>query len=153
VKNDQPPSDLTAHIGFWLRFVSNHVSQAFARKLLASGVTVAEWVILREMFNITATSPSSLAEATGLTRGAISKLVDRLLHKNLVTREEGITDRRTQTIALTREGRRMVPQLAAIADDNDDHFFATLSPSQREELVTTLKQLVQANNLNRIPTE
>ena len=26
-------SDLTAHLGYWLRFVSNHVSQAFARRL------------------------------------------------------------------------------------------------------------------------
>jgi MarR family transcriptional regulator, transcriptional regulator for hemolysin len=29
-----------------MRLVSNHVSHAFARKLGASGVTVAEWVVL-----------------------------------------------------------------------------------------------------------
>ena len=46
----QALSDLKQHAGFWLRFVSNHVSHAFARKLLSSGVTVAEWVVLREMY-------------------------------------------------------------------------------------------------------
>ena len=147
------PSDLKTHIGFWLRFVSNHVSQAFARKLLDSGVTVAEWVILREMFDTPTTSPSALAESTGLTRGAISKLIERLVQKHLVTREEGPTDRRTQTIALSPAGRRIVPQLAAIADQNDAQFFATLSPKQREDLVATLKKLVQANHLDKIPTE
>jgi hypothetical protein len=56
------PSQLTSHIGFWMRLVSNNVSHAFARKLEASGVTVAEWVILREMFGgDDTTSPSIVA--------------------------------------------------------------------------------------------
>ena len=42
-------SDLTAHLGYWLRYVSNHVSHAFARKVEARGVTVAEWVLLRQL--------------------------------------------------------------------------------------------------------
>src|SRR5271154_6700090 len=102
-------SDLNSHAGFWLRFVSNHVSHAFARKLLASGVTVAEWVILRGMYTEPSLTPSLLAESTGLTRGAVSKLVDRLLNKSLLTREERTDDRRFQSIALTEAGRQLVP--------------------------------------------
>jgi predicted regulator of amino acid metabolism with ACT domain len=75
-------SDLKKHVGFWLRFVSNHVSHAFARKLLASGVTVAEWVVMREMFDDEETSPGVLAERIGMTRGGVSKLVDRLVARS-----------------------------------------------------------------------
>src|SRR5277367_5867355 len=107
-------SGLKIHTGFWLRFVSNHVSYRFAQRLEASGVTVAEWVILREMFDSDVTSPSLLAKETGLTRGAISKLIDRLLHKKLVTRAEAAGDRRFQDVALTAAGRALVPQLAMI---------------------------------------
>ena len=64
-------SDLKKHVGFWLRFVSNHVSHAFARKLLASDVTVAEWVVMREMFDDQETSPGVLAERIGMTRGGV----------------------------------------------------------------------------------
>lgn len=149
-----PPeiSDLRSHIGFWLRFVSNHVSYAFARKLNGSGVTVAEWVILREMFDSPSTSPSALATATGLTRGAISKLIDRLVQKNLVSRAEASGDRRFQDIKLTSAGRTLVPRLARIADQNDEEFFAQLSAEEREQLVATLKKLVAANRLHKIPT-
>lgn len=66
---DLTVSDLKKHVGFWLRFVSNHVSNAFARKLLASGVTVAEWAVMREMFDDEETSPDLLAERIGMTRG------------------------------------------------------------------------------------
>ena len=82
-------SELRSHIGFWLRFVSNHVSHAFGRTLLNSGVTAAEWVILRQMYDQEEMSPSFLSELTGLTRGAVSKLIDRLLAKKLVTRGAG----------------------------------------------------------------
>jgi DNA-binding MarR family transcriptional regulator len=146
-------SELTSHTGFWLRFVSNHVSHAFMRRLLSSDVTVAEWVVLREMYDKQEMSPSVLADVTGMTRGAASKLIDRLVHKKLVSRRGRTDDRRYQDIELTAEGRRLVPTLAAIADENDEEFFKALSTGERAALVATLKKLVQAHGLHRIPTE
>ncbi len=146
-------SGLESHTGFWLRFVSNHVSHAFARKLLDSGVTAAEWVVLRLLYGVGEMSPSVLADRMGMTRGAASKLVDRLLAKELVTRQERSDDRRFQDIALTPAGRRLVPALAAIADENDEEFFSPLSAEERRVLVGTLKKLVQAHGLHKLPTE
>jgi DNA-binding MarR family transcriptional regulator len=144
-------SDLRSHTGFWLRFVSNHVSHSFARKLVGSGVTVAEWVVLREMFDANTTSPSALATATGLTRGAISKLIERLVQKDLASRAEAAGDRRFQEVRLTSAGRVLVPQLAALADQNDHEFFSQLPVGERDRLVATLKKLVAANKLKQIP--
>ncbi len=146
-------SDLKEHAGFWLRFVSNHVSHAFARKLLDSGVTVAEWVVLREMYGREEMSSSDIAERIGMTRGAISKLVDRLVGKALVTRQDRRDDRRFQDIALTPAGQRLVPSLAALADKNDEEFFHPLSAEERETLIATLKKLVLAHGLHKLPTE
>jgi DNA-binding MarR family transcriptional regulator len=146
-------SDLKKHVGFWLRFVSNHVSHAFARKLHKSGVTVAEWVVLRELYGREEMSPGVVAELTGMTRGAVSKLVDRLVGKELVTRQDRSDDRRFQDIALAAAGRRMVPSLAALADRNDEEFFSPLSAREREALLATLKKLAQAHRLRKLPTE
>jgi DNA-binding MarR family transcriptional regulator len=146
-------SDLKKHVGFWLRFVSNHVSHSFARKLQKSGVTVAEWVILREMFDDDEIVPSAIAERIGMTRGGVSKLVDRLVGKGFITRRERSDDRRFQSVALTAAGRRLVPQLAALADQNDEEFFHPLSIRERAALIATMKKLVQAHGLQSLPTE
>jgi DNA-binding MarR family transcriptional regulator len=146
-------SHLKSHIGFWMRFVSNHVSHAFARKLEQSSVTVAEWVVMREMFGETQTPPSIVADRIGMTRGAITKIVDRLLHKGLVTRRESSGDRRYQEIALTAAGRRLVPALAALADQNDEEFFHPLSRGERETMLSILKKLVHAHGLEKLPVE
>src|SRR5271155_1055724 len=132
---------LTMHIGFWMRLVSNHVSYAFARKLESSGVTVAEWVVLREMYGgDDTTSPSVVAQLTGLSRGAVSKLISRLLAKGLVTRKESASDRRHQDIELRPAARTMVPKLAKLADENDEEFFGVLSQSERDALTRILKK-------------
>jgi DNA-binding MarR family transcriptional regulator len=146
-------SELKKHIGFWLRFVSNHVSHAFARRLLSSGVTVAEWVVMREMFEDEQVSPGVLAERIGMTRGGVSKLVDRLVSKKLITRRDRSDDRRFQSIALTAAGRQLVPQLAGLADLNDAEFFHPLSARERAALMATLKKLVEAHGLQTLPTE
>lgn len=57
------PSALEAHLGYWLRMVSNAVSHSFARKLEREGVTVAEWVFLRALYDAGQIAPSQLAEA------------------------------------------------------------------------------------------
>ncbi len=145
-------SALTSHAGFWLRLVSNHVSHGFARKLAGSGATVAEWVILREILEAGTTSPGRLATSTGLTRGAVSKLVDRLVRKGLVNRTESDRDRRFQDVELTAAGRALVPRLAALADRNDQEFFSRLSAREREALVATLKKLVVLHDLKGMPT-
>ncbi|HET9510445.1 MAG TPA: MarR family transcriptional regulator [Sphingomonas sp.] len=147
-------SALGSHLGFWLRRVSNHVSQRFAARLAEQGVTPAEWVLLRLLHDAGAVPPSVLAERLGFTRGAITKLVDRLRAKRLVVRAAaGRADRRYQTIALTGAGAVLVPKLAEIADANDAETFGHLSADDRATLDRLLRTLVDRARIEAIPTE
>ena len=145
-------SGLEDHLGYWLRFVSNHVSARFRRLVEASGVTVSEWVALRQLYDSELGS-GALIEALGMTKGAVSKLIDRLEQKQLVRRRPDAEDGRVQRIALTAAGRRLVPRLAAGADENDAHFFGAIAPEAREQLTQLLRTLVQQHGLTQVPTE
>jgi DNA-binding MarR family transcriptional regulator len=149
----RPASDLATHLGYWLRYVSNQVSQAFARKVEAHGVTVAEWVLMRQLLDVEALAPSRLAECMGMTRGAVSKLADRLMAKSLLVRTADPQDGRAQTLSLTRAGRSMVPKLAALADANDAEFFDHLAPNDRAVLLRTLRELVEKRGLKSLPVQ
>lgn len=146
-----PASHLTSHLGYWLRYVSNHVSHAFARKLEGEGATVAEWVVLRELYGEAALAPSRLAERLGLTRGAISKLADRLLAKGLIAREENAFDGRAHTLALSPEGRALVPRLSALADRNDAEFFDHLTAEERAAVERIMRGVIERRGLKDIP--
>ncbi len=147
-------SELKSHIGYRLRVVSNAVSHSFAKKLADCEVTVAEWVILREMYSDDSkTNPSKVAELTGLTRGAVSKLIDRLLIKKLIIRSESTEDRRYQEIALSAKAIELVPKLAGIADGNDELFFSVLTESERKTLMDILVKLAEIHKLQSNPIE
>lgn len=144
-------SPIEAHLGYWLRFVSNQVSHAFSLKLMARDVTVAEWVILRELYEKEEVVPSLLADRLGMTRGAISKLVDRLAAKSLVSRKLNEQDRRYQALALTGEGRKLVPQLSSLADRNDEEFFGHLEPAERAMIEGMMKDIVRRHGMRTVP--
>jgi MarR family transcriptional regulator, lower aerobic nicotinate degradation pathway regulator len=143
---------LESHLGYWLRYVSNQVSHAFSLKLAERGVTVAEWVVVRELYDAES-APSMLADRLGMTRGAISKLADRLIAKGLVARRANAGDRRAQTLALTREGRALTPKLAGLADRNDDEFFAHLDGETREVIEAAMKDIVRRKGLRAVPVD
>jgi DNA-binding MarR family transcriptional regulator len=88
-----------------------------------------------------------------LTRGAISKLADRLIAKGLATRTASASDGRAQTLALTAGGRRLVPKLAALADRNDAEFFGHLGPKQRSAVERILKEIVRIRGLKSTPID
>lgn len=144
-------SRLEDHAGYWLRYASNHVSQAFARKVEAQGVTVAEWVLLRQMHESGTTNPSLLAQSIGMTRGAVSKLVERVCQKKLAIRTHSELDRRYQTVELTESGKQLVPILAKLADENDEEFFGHLQADEKTWLIDILQDMVRRHGWKEIP--
>lgn len=148
-----PASALTAHLGFWLRTVSNHVSHAFAGKLAVKGVTAAEWVMLRTLYGKAPMPPSRVADEMGMTRGAITKLAGRLIGKSLIVRKADSGDGRAQTLALTPRGNSLVPALAALADRNDAEFFGGLSRAERGTLERLLKRLIAQGRMTAMPID
>jgi DNA-binding MarR family transcriptional regulator len=148
-----PPSKLTDHTGYWLRMVSNAVSQEFARRVSAHDVTVAEWSFMRALYDGEPVLPSALAETMGLTKGAISKLAERLAAKGLVARKESLEDRRAHSLSLTGEGRAKIPELAALADQNDAEFFDLLTTEEHETFDRILRALAERRALKSTPVD
>lgn len=146
MKNNISPLD--AHVGFWLRKLSNAVSQSFAERVERHGVSVANWVVLRVLYDHEALALKEIVERVGVDQGSLSRMVDRLLARGLVERVENPDDRRAVQISLTREGRRLVPKLAREADENDRVFFAAMAGREREKLLKTIQALLMANGVN-----
>lgn len=146
-------SKLTDHTGYWMRMVSNAVSQEFARKVSREDVTVAEWSFMRALYDFEQTAPSVLAERMGMTKGAISKLAERLVAKGLVERAESQQDKRAHSLSLTTEGRARIPVLASLADQNDAEFFGVLTKEDHETLDRILKVLAERRGLKATPVD
>lgn len=145
--------DLERHLGYWLRRVSNHVSGEFAQALRTRRTSVAEWVVLCRVGERPGTTPGELAEALRLTRGAVSKVIDKLEAKQWIVGATKPEDNRVRLYSLTRRGSRVLPELVAIADRNDEAFFDVLKAGERATLRRLLSILVERHSLNVVPIE
>jgi DNA-binding MarR family transcriptional regulator len=144
-------SPLEAHLGYWMRFVSNRVSEEFQRTVEAYGVSVTEWVALRILYDQENATHGALTQVLGMTKGAVSKLIARLEEKQLVARDGDQGDGRLVALNLTDAGRELVPRLAHIADENDQRFFGHLSPAQQTQLRELLEEIVRLQQLTEVP--
>jgi len=149
----QSISDLESHLGYWLRRVSNAVSGSFSRALQAKQTSVAEWVLLRELYKRGRAAPGDLANMLGLTRGAVSKIVDKLETKEWVQTEGKEGDNRFRVLFLTHAGLRNLPALAQVADRNDEAFFACLDTREKNILRELLIKIAEHNRIHDVPTE
>lgn len=89
-------------------------------------------------------SLSDVAEQVGLTLSSMSKLIEGLVARRLVTREESPEDRRRLVLALTPEGRSLLASARAATHARLSEILQTLSESelaQVEEALTLLRPL------------
>jgi DNA-binding MarR family transcriptional regulator len=146
-------SDLEDHVGYWLRKLSNQVSHAFASRLEGHGVSVAHWVVLRVLYDHPSLPLKEIVARVGVDQGALSRMVDRLVSRGLVSRRENPNSRREVAISLSSEARRLVPKLAREADENDRFFFRHLNALEREALLSSIKTLLAQNPSKGVPID
>jgi len=142
------------HLGYWLTFVSSKVVTSLARRLEALDVSVSEWVALRKLYDQPAAiSISALAAQMGMTKAPVSRLVERLVQKELVERQDSRNDGRAQQIWLSSAGQKLVPKLAAIADENDDAFFGDIPVNARLAMIGLMQDIAKQYRLTQVPVD
>ncbi len=80
-------------------------------------------------------------------------MVSRLEEKGLARRAPVDGSARAQALTLTDQGRALVPQLAALADQNEEHFFGHLAAPQRQTMVQVFRELVAHHQLKDLPLD
>jgi|WetSurMetagenome_2_1015567.scaffolds.fasta_scaffold65193_2 DNA-binding MarR family transcriptional regulator len=90
------------------------------------------------------TSVSALAEASQTSRSAVSKAVETLVQRGLVTRSQDPQDHRNIPLALTDEGQRVMETIFSEAEAWLSARFSRLSPEETEYLQQGMETLQKA---------
>jgi DNA-binding MarR family transcriptional regulator len=111
------------------------------------GIAVEKFQMTEEQFQVLrrirkgSASVSALAEASQTSRSAVSKAVEALVRKGLVTRSQDPQDRRNLPLALTDEGQRVMDAIFGEAEAWLSARFAHLSAEETETLLQGMETL------------
>jgi DNA-binding MarR family transcriptional regulator len=109
-----------------------HLEQVYERLIGPLGLNVLEWYALRALYAEDGLSASQLAQIVCRHPSSMTALLDRMEEKGLLHREMDAQDRRSVRVFLTDQGRRVQPQVQAVADQVAHLTGTLITPEQME---------------------
>ena len=118
-RNVVPISDRVEneYMGFLVYDVARSFTNAYAKLMAPLGLTRPQARVIACVMRYPGITQADLCEYIGVGRMAMSGLIDRMESKDLVSRSEDPSDRRVKRVFLTRNARKLLPDLQAIADE------------------------------------
>ncbi len=129
----------------WLRLLSSSTEiEAEIRRRMRSqfDMALAHFDYLAQLYRYPdGLSMRLLSRYLMVTGGNVTGLTDDLANEGFVSREMSPEDRRSYTVKLTRQGRKVFEQVATVHEAWVVELFAGLKASERDQLIDLLGRL------------
>lgn len=123
------------------------------RELVCCGdVSVAQRVAL-QLLNATPMDCSTLAERTGVTKGAVTRLVEGLKKRGWARRKADKRDGRRFVLGLTAAGRKKAKALEELNEATIRRLFDEIPENKRDQVHESLRLLRAAAEHVSLPSE
>ena len=99
-------------VGYLMRMCTNLVLPQMEALFEDQELTFSQWTTLVALHDGRITTPGDLAQNICHDAGSLTRLLDQMVERGLVTRGRSETDRRVVTLSLTPRGRSLVEELA-----------------------------------------
>ena len=135
--------DTAARLGALLRYVFLFDQGEHLRAIEQSGLTVTQFkgLLILRTGEGTTRPVGELAEALGLSVAAVSRAVEGLVKRKLVTRVEDEKDRRVRLVAISPKGEALANELIATRLAGLEGFAESLTAAQRRKIDAAVESL------------
>lgn len=102
--------DLEQSVGFTLGVASRRMSQLFGHRLREFGISPEQWSVLHAITEHEGLIQKEIAERTAKDKPTVTRILDVLEEKGLITRKPGEHDRRSFRLYGTEKGKAVARQ-------------------------------------------
>ena len=104
-----------------------------------------EWRVLFHLWREGDQTAKQICETAALHKTKVSRAVKALESKRFISREVNETDRRSEILSLTKQGKTVFVDLSRVASDYNKMFQHRLGTTAHADLVVTLQKLISMN--------
>lgn len=128
-------------VGYLLRMLTQQISREVEKRMAEHGLTDAQWKPLLFISQGRGETAADLSRATCIDTGAVTRMLDRLEDKGLISRVRSAQDRRIVNLELSADGRRLADEvvptvLAGVLNET----LAGFSSAEYEQFKTLLQR-------------
>jgi DNA-binding MarR family transcriptional regulator len=144
VTQDRSMLVLEAFLPYRLAVLAHMTSRALSGVYTREfGLSIPEWRILANLGRVGPLNAGELAERSSLDKPKVTRALQRLEARGLAERSIVSSDRRQVRLMLTRRGRLVFRQIAALALEWEKEFLSPLASSERKALERVLTKLMR----------
>ena len=134
---------LEQFLPYRLSLLSNTISAGIAATYREQyQLSVTEWRTIAILGRFPELSANQVAHKGAIDKVAVSRAVNRLLERGLLTRHIDPSDRRRSVLALTRDGHELHQQIAPAAIERESRLLAGLSQEEQNEFNRLIDKLL-----------
>jgi DNA-binding MarR family transcriptional regulator len=138
------PSNYTMRnsVGYLMRVCTNRVLPQMEALFEDQELTFSQWTTLVALHDGRITTAGDLAHNICHDAGSLTRLIDQMVKRGLVTRTRSDSDRRVVTLALTARGSDLVEALAPRVMNLWNRLLASFSHAEIDSLINLLTRLL-----------
>lgn len=118
------------------------MTEALDQQLAPFDITAAQYIILTSLALGEADSAATLCRGISYDPGAMTRMLDRLERRGLISRVPHPNDRRAANLELTDEGRAVYPQLKAVSMTLSNQFLKGFTHEEVKQLEVFLQRMI-----------
>jgi DNA-binding MarR family transcriptional regulator len=136
-------------VGYLMRMSVNRVLPQMEALFEDQELTFSQWTTLVALHDGRITTAGDLAHNICHDGGSLTRLIDQMVKRGLVTRERSQSDRRSVKLAITARGRDLVEALAPRVMDFWNQTLSDFTHAEIDTLIALLTRLVIASEGTR----
>ncbi len=141
--------DLDDYLPYLLNRAGAKIADAFGRVTRQHGISLQMWRVLAALHQHDGQSVGSLARTTSIEFSTLSRLLDQMQKKRLLTRRRDGSDQRSIAVHRTPAAAAMTEKLIPIALAYEARALAGFTPQQSRRAKSMLRRLYA--NLDALP--
>jgi DNA-binding MarR family transcriptional regulator len=141
-------AEFVANLGRLVHHIMSTCSRGVLEAVDELGISLTQLKALQTLSSEgSELSLKAIGDQLGLSLPAVSRAVDGLVQRELVTRTEDPNDRRSKLVATTPAGRALVNEVIALRIADLESFVESLSPRERSQLEKAASTIVASRGL------
>ena len=132
---------LDGYLPYLLNRAGARIATAFSEEVRPLGATLQTWRVLAALHERDGRRMGDLSETTSIEVSTLTRLVDGMEKKGLVTRRRDAADARAVTLHAAPAGRRMTRLILPIAERYEKVALEGFSEAEARVLKTALRRL------------
>jgi DNA-binding MarR family transcriptional regulator len=129
-------------IGYLVKRATALVVEGLEPPLAEQGFTFTQWVVVMYLRDGLAPNARDICTQLGHDSGAVTRILDQLEARKLLTRERSMDDRREVKLRLTQAGHAMVESLIPLVVDKLNFVLRDFSGEEVTELTRLLNKFI-----------